>query len=41
LDKNTSIREIKLDGNGKISAGKKNQIETTLRDRAGGSAQAA
>jgi Ran GTPase-activating protein (RanGAP) involved in mRNA processing and transport len=41
LQKNTSIREIKLGGNGNISSATKSQIETTLRNRDGGSAQAA
>jgi Leucine-rich repeat (LRR) protein len=41
LDKNTSIQTIRLEGNGKISGERRTQIETTLRDRDGGRAQAA
>jgi Leucine-rich repeat (LRR) protein len=41
LKKNTSIQNIRLEGNGKISGEQRNLIETTLRERAGGGAQAA
>jgi hypothetical protein len=41
LDKNTSIQSIRLEGNGKISGEQRSLIETTLRERAGGGAQAA
>jgi hypothetical protein len=35
----TSIKSIRLDGNGKICGEKRTQIETTLLERAGGNAQ--
>jgi hypothetical protein len=41
LNKNTSIQTIRLEGNGKISGKQRSLIETTLRERAGGMAQAA
>jgi hypothetical protein len=41
LDKNTSIQTIRLEGNGKISGEQRSLIETTLREREGGMAQAA
>jgi hypothetical protein len=41
LNKNTSIKTIRLEGNGKISGEQRSLIETTLRERAGGMAQAA
>jgi Leucine-rich repeat (LRR) protein len=41
LNKNTSIQTIRLEGNGKISGEQRSLIETTLRKRAGGMAQAA
>jgi hypothetical protein len=41
LNKNTSIQTIRLEGNGKISGEQRSLIETTLRERAGGMAQAA
>jgi hypothetical protein len=40
LNKNTSIQTIRLEGNGKISGEQHSLIETTLRERAGGRAQA-
>jgi hypothetical protein len=41
LKKNTSIQTIRLEGNGKISGEQRSLIETTLRERTGGMAQAA
>jgi hypothetical protein len=41
LDKNTTIQTIRLEGNGKISGEQRSLIETALRERAGGGAQAA
>jgi hypothetical protein len=41
LNKNTSVQTIRLEGNGKISGEQRSLIETTLRERAGGMAQAA
>jgi hypothetical protein len=41
LNKNTSIQTIRLEGNGKISGEQRSLLETTLRERAGGMAQAA
>jgi hypothetical protein len=41
LDKNTTIKTIRLEGNGKISGEQRSLIETALRERAGGGAQAA
>jgi hypothetical protein len=41
LDKNSSIKTILLEGNGKISGEQRSLIETALRERAGGNAQAA
>ena len=41
LGKSTSLRDIKLEGNGQISTGQLNQLLTRLQERAGSSAQAA
>jgi Leucine-rich repeat (LRR) protein len=41
LEKNSSIQTIRLEGNGKISGEQRSLIETALRERAGGRAQAA